>query len=293
MSLTPRHPGPGPGPVRLLVVDVDGTLLTSGKRLTAAAAEAVVAAREAGLAVTLATGRMVEAVAHWIRDLGLRTPQIGNNGADILDPVTGLRLLHIAMAPAAVGLLLRFARRHDCLPVLFSGARVLAAERRDDLWLIERNNEPVELVSWEELLRPDREVEKALYLDRRHPERLPPLRSRLLGEIADGEPVPFDAQITEPGILNFCHPRATKIEAVRWLCGHLGIALSEVAAVGDGENDAALLGGVGLGIAMGNAAPPTRAAAAVTVADNDHGGVVQAIREVVLPRAGLAAASTG
>jgi hydroxymethylpyrimidine pyrophosphatase-like HAD family hydrolase len=53
-------------------------------------------------------------------------------------------------------------------------------------------------------------------------------------------------------------------------------------AVGDGDNDAELLAGVGLGVAMGNATDNSRAAALVQVSDNEHDGLAEAIRRFAI-----------
>jgi hydroxymethylpyrimidine pyrophosphatase-like HAD family hydrolase len=104
-------------------------------------------------------------------------------------------------------------------------------------------------------------------------------------EVAACPAVRVSALITEPGILNFCDPAATKLQAVAWTCEYLGCRLDDVIAVGDGDNDADVLAGVGLGVAMGNASPAARAAAVRSVPDNDHDGLAVAIRDIVLPAA--------
>lgn len=267
---------------QILILDVDGTLLTPDKVFTARAAAAVRAASAAGIRVSLATGRMYEAVAHWVRELGLDAPQIGNNGADIVNPDTGERFVHVQMRRSSVDALLDRAAVENCLPVLFSGERVLAPRRTDDLWLIERNNEPVDIVPDTVLRDPSMAVEKVLFLDRSNPEQMQNIHDEI-ADARDGRKLPPMAmQITESGILNFGHPKATKVSAVGWLCAYLGLPLSSAAAVGDGANDTEMIRAVGLGIAMGNAVEETRQAADATVADNEHDGVVEAIRQYVL-----------
>lgn len=66
------------------------------------------------------------------------------------------------------------------------------------------------------------------------------------------------------------------------LLDHTGLKASDVMAVGDGSNDLELIRGVGLGIAMGNAAPSVKAVAKAVVSDNDEGGVAEAIERFIL-----------
>ena len=274
---------PFSGTCRALILDVDGTFLNSAKAITAAVRAAVIAARQAGVPVCFATGRMYEAIAPWVAELGLTAPQIGNNGADVVDPASGRRLWHRCLSPATVGWLLDRGEALGFEPVLFSGPRVVARRRTPDALLIERNQEFVQPVAAAELRSPSLAVEKLLYLSLTRADELAGLRDRLTQTAAGQRDVHFAALITERGILNFCDPAATKLQAVARVCELLGCSLEDVIAVGDGDNDVDLLGGVGLGIAMGNASPAARAAAAMTVPDNDHDGLAVAITETVLP----------
>jgi Cof subfamily protein (haloacid dehalogenase superfamily) len=278
------------GSCRVLFLDVDGTLLDSDKTLTRAVRDAVVEAAGAGISVCLATGRMFEAVAHWVNELGLTSPQIANNGADVVDPTSRRRLLSRLLSPASVAWLLDRGESLGFVPVVFSGHRVMTTAWTPDHRLIERNNEVAEIVPPATLRDPALEVEKVLYLSVSRADELPALRDALnrAGTLLDG--VRFAALITERGFLNLSDPAATKLMAATWVCTFLGCGLADAIAVGDGDNDAELLAGVGLGLAMGNANPAARAAAAHAVPDNDHAGLACAIRQFVLPAAASAAA---
>jgi len=269
-------------PLRLLVLDVDGTLLTADKRMLPEVKAAVRDVVTAGLEVALATGRMYPAVRPWIEELGLRTPQICNNGADIVDPASGRFLLNLVLDSGVATRVLAFGREAGVTLAAFSGPRVLAPVHTPDHYLIERNNEPVEVIPEQDFYSVAFTTEKLLFLDQAHPERLTQLRDQLLAQFNHHRPLPFSVEITEPGILNVCHPQACKAEALRHLCEILKVPLAAVAAIGDSDNDAGMLAIAGLGIAMGNATPPTLAQADVVVPDNEHAGVVTAIRQYIL-----------
>ncbi|OGV62356.1 MAG: hypothetical protein A3K19_15905 [Lentisphaerae bacterium RIFOXYB12_FULL_65_16] len=269
----------------LLTLDIDGTFVNSKKEVTPAVRDAVRGLVQRKFAVTFATGRMFEAVRPWAMDLGLQTPLICNNGADIVEPGSGRRVASRPLGHEAVAWLLDHGREQDLTTILFCGPRVLGWRHTTDDWLIERNRELVEAVPIEVLGAATLTVEKLLYLDRHHPERLEAMRDRL-NEVARTRGRPFVAQISEPGILNFSHPEATKPHALVTLCRILGITPAQVIAIGDGDNDAAILAAAGLGIAMGNATPQARAAARIQVPDNDHDGVAVAIQDIILPLLG-------
>jgi hydroxymethylpyrimidine pyrophosphatase-like HAD family hydrolase len=85
-----------------------------------------------------------------------------------------------------------------------------------------------------------------------------------------------------PEFIEMISPSVSKGEAVAWLVGQLGVDLRQVLAIGDGENDVEMLQLAGIGVAVANAMPATKAAADVCVAANDESGVAEALRRFVL-----------
>ena len=89
------------------------------------------------------------------------------------------------------------------------------------------------------------------------------------------------ATFSKPNYLEIIAPGVDKARAVIELAQTLGVDLSQVAAIGDGENDVEMLQAVGLGIAMGNACDAAKAAAGWLTGTNDEGGVAQAVRRLM------------
>ncbi len=267
---------PGATP-RLLILDVDGTLLTSQKEFPPPVKAAIRDALAAGLEISLASGRMYSAILPWVREFGLRTPQVCNNGAEVVHPVDGRRLVHHRLDPGRVRALLDLGKRRRLVTLLYSGDSVLGSRRTPDLWLVERNSEMVRIVPETELYDCAGRVEKVLFLARNRPQRVEEFGKELM-QSAGRE---LSISVSEPGILNVCHPKATKMEAVAFLCRVLGITLQECAAVGDGENDVEVLENVGYAVAMGNAVAAARKAAGWIAPDNDHAGAAAAVRRLL------------
>ena len=86
----------------------------------------------------------------------------------------------------------------------------------------------------------------------------------------------------ERSSLEFTAAGADKGAGLDDLCALLGIDPAQTIAVGDADNDLAMMRVAGLAVAMGNANENARAAASVSVADNDHGGVAEAIERFLL-----------
>ncbi len=268
---------------RLLLVDVDGTTVDPRKRLLPEVKLALREAQARGLHVAFATGRMYRSIAHWVQELGLRTPQITNNGADIVDPRTGNYLERRSLAGEMAVQVLAAGHEMGASVALFRGDAVYAWKKTADHWLLERNNEPVTEIPYAELIAMRPDAEKLLFLDIVQPERLYAVRDELARRFRrpDGS-LPFYMEITESGILNICHPEASKKMAMQRLCQHLRIPLSAVAAIGDSENDSEMVAAAGLGIAMGNAVPDTLRGAKHVAPTNAEIGVIPAICETVL-----------
>ena len=72
---------------------------------------------------------------------------------------------------------------------------------------------------------------------------------------------------------------ATKGEALRFLCRHLGVDVRDTMAFGDGSNDMSMIQAAGIGVAMANADPALQAAADFVTDTNDADGVAKAIEK--------------
>ena len=94
--------------------------------------------------------------------------------------------------------------------------------------------------------------------------------------------LPVTMAVSASGNMEITGESVNKGTGLKLLCGHLGLPLSQTAAVGDGENDRELLRLAGLAVAMENASASIRAAAAVTVPDCDHDGAAVAMERYML-----------
>ena len=91
--------------------------------------------------------------------------------------------------------------------------------------------------------------------------------------------------ISKPFFLEFTDNGIDKRHSLARLCAHLGIDLSDVVAIGDGNNDAGMIHLAGLGISMANGAPEVRAIADHVTGSNMEDGVAQAVERFVLAKA--------
>jgi hypothetical protein len=255
-------------PVRLAAIDVDGTLTPAiGQTLTPRVARALKGAQEAGITVTVATGRRVAYTAPLLEGIGLRadTPLITSNGAvtRTLDGETMDRcLLKSQIARGLCGILRPFGALVFTFDRPGRGELVLEdmeeAEGRVALW-VEANRNAIEVV---------KPIEDAL-LDGEDP-----IQGMAAGDVGqmrkaeqavkasewanDCECVRTEYPARNLSILDILPHGVSKASALEKLATRLGVERREVMAIGDNWNDVEMLKWAGQGVMMGNAARELR-----------------------------------
>lgn len=272
--------------IRLVALDLDGTLLNSKKLISPRNLAALERARAQGVLVVPITGRPAQGLPQPVLDLpGLRYA-VTSNGATIRDLVAGRVLLekhldartcldvleacrHFAMIREAfrdgVGYLSR--EDYDTLCLRHAGSPILP-------YLLDtRQVLPGTVVQF--LQRDARPVEELFFLTD-SPETKADLRRTLepLPGIGFADPFPNDLEVIAGDI--------DKGEALRYLLRQLDIAPEQTLALGDGGSDLPLLQAAGIGVAMGNAVDHVKQGADAVTATCDEDGVALALERFVL-----------
>jgi len=274
--------------IRLLAVDVDGTLVTPENQISDATRAALHRVREAGVEVAIATGRRYRNAQGAIRELGLPVPSVCLGGA-LVKGKDG-RTLHAQAFEAsefgAVASLFR-ERGHTVVAQRDSdrdgGADFLLDESvpwnpptRD---YHERNAEFAEPV--ERL--PDQARDDVLVVGTFG--ALTELQ-RLERELYRIHREAFTAHVM-PGFFNqgyYCEvvpSRVSKWTGLRRLGGLLGISPAEICAVGDERNDVSMISAAGVGVAMGNACEELKQAADLVTGRHDEDGLVEVVERIL------------
>lgn len=291
------------GRIRLLVLDVDGTVTTSRHEISPATAAAIRRVQAAGIGVVLATGRRYRDVLPVARRLAVDTPLVTASGALVKRPSDHVTLARASFAAGVLEKVLQaivaaghepvvytdsFALGYDfhCrglegagLAVTASDAPVESAARSGLAEYLEKNRGLAHVV-------PD--------LDRAVPAGA--FAGFTMGGLAEMTALEEALHAAFPGGLalhTIRSPRyrdwmceiapagVTKWSGVLQLAEQWGIAPAEICAVGDDVNDLPMLRSAGLGIAMGNARPEVLAAVNRVVASSDDDGLVE-VAEIVI-----------
>ncbi len=271
--------GPAPDLIRLVLSDMDGTLLlpdhTVGDRVLAGLAQL----READVEFTLASARPPRAMLPIIRELGIDVPFAAFNGGTLAHP-DGSVLKRHSVDRRAVDTSLALFARHPVAIWLFA----------DDEWYLTDPNTEYLQAELDALgYRYVQVKDFTPYLDRVDKivatcadfDLLARLEHELSGLI-DGQAL---AARSQNYYLDVTALLANKGEALAALAAHLHIPLAQTAALGDGGNDVAMFRRAGLSVAMGQAEASVKAHADHVTASNREQGVADAIARLILPRA--------
>lgn len=269
---------------KLLALDIDGTLLTTAGEITPATHAALHRAREAGIAVTLATGRRLSTAGHYSAALGITLPLILQSGAQIVDPASAEVLYRNPLPGGRAAAVVRITVEEGVQPILYENRAVdqsllIGPPEYDSpplkRYILERPGR-VQRLSYDELAAVEAPLElaviDALPAAQRVAARVTLAHCRTLISYSTG---------LDSYFLEVFHATCSKGEALRHLAQRLGIAMSEVIAVGDNYNDREMLEAAGLGVAMANAEPEIIAVADQVTRSNDEDGIAALIDDLL------------
>ena len=272
--------------IQMILLDLDGTLLTSDKRLSPGNRAALERAAARGIHIVPSTGRFYSGIPQVVRELPFVRYVVAINGAQIYDAAEDKVLRRADISPGDAD---RLFQRMDQLPVLY--------DCYIDGWgcMDRRQYEQVESYIADptvrrmilELRRP---VDGLRDYVRRTGSSVQKTQMYFRSTAArDAEMERFirdfpDLSVTSSVSFNIeiNAGNASKGEGLRFLCRHLGIDPENAMACGDGSNDISMLQAAGVGVAMANADQRLLAAADYVTDTNGNDGVARAVERFCL-----------
>jgi Cof subfamily protein (haloacid dehalogenase superfamily) len=262
-------------PIRLVLADVDGTLVTQQKVLTAKTKEAVEKLREAGILFATTSGRPPAGMPTVIKDVNLTTVVAGFNGGVFvtprLEPIVTRDLPKDAAARA-----LQLISEHGLVAWLYT----------DTVWYVEDPTGPhVDRESRTVGFGPEVTSDYSPYIGQ---------TAKIVGVSDDHKAVSACEKVvqeelgqvcaarSQPYYLDVTHPAANKGSVVNFLSAAYLIPNSSVATIGDMPNDVLMFENSGMSIAMGNASKEVQAQANFVTESNEEEGFAHAIERFVL-----------
>ena len=269
--------------VRLLALDIDGTLLTDDKRLTERTGAALQRALAAGVACVPVTGRPFSGMPQELLGIPGMRYVISSNGAVTDDLKTGQKLRKELIDPETAAQILRIPLERGLIYNVFIDGMGYSDpssfERLTGIFkgtvledYVERSRRCSDDVLG--LLRASEGAENIWMIaeDGQHRDAL----NSLIMASWDVRTVLTARRDIEVG-----SPRADKGLALQQLAGHLGIGREQILAIGDNENDLGMFRAAGIAVAMGNATDASKQAADLITAGNSEDGAAMVIEAVL------------
>ena len=267
--------------IRLITLDLDGTLLNSKKELSPENAAALQWAADQGIEIVPTTGRFYGGMPEVIRNLPYLHYAITINGAQVYDVRNDVGIakaeIPVARAVELMAWLDQFPVIYDCFMDNWGWMTRSLQEKADEF---APNEHYAKMLK--ELRTPVDEL-KAFLTERGHDIQKSQffakdmdLRAKLMEEI----PQRFPDLIVSSAVVNNVEindKNAHKGNAIRQLAEHLGLDMSQVLAFGDGSNDISMLQEAGIGVCMENGLDSVKAVADYITDSCDEDGVAKAI----------------
>jgi Cof subfamily protein (haloacid dehalogenase superfamily) len=263
-------------PIKLLALDLDGTIVTDLHDIPPRVQTAIKAATAQGVQVVIATGREYPVSRKFIELLGLRTPVICYQGALIYDPVPDRIIASETIPLPLAHHLIDQARAQQLALHLYFGhqAFVEAPTALSRALLTRTGILPAEV----------NDLKQAI--------ESPPLKGLIVhpaGEagaaaarLATAISPKLSVFRSHAELIEVTSPKVSKGHALATLAGHYGIPQQEVMAIGDQDNDIEMIAWAGLGVAMGNASPGAKDAADHLAPPITEDGAAWAIEKFIL-----------
>jgi len=267
---------------KLLVVDVDGTLVDKNGSISAEDRETLAKVRQRGIQISLSTGRAAQACLGILDQLSLDGYHMFFDGALVIEPRQCIEIYVQPIDSAVAKEAIEFAHRNDIYLEFFSATHYFT-EYESRFSEIRRSFFGIEptVVDFTDLWKRERIVKAQLIAS--SPQEAAKAE-KFYNHFEGSLHFSWARTPAYPSIdfINVIAPEVSKGKALEALASHLGVSLDEVIAVGDGTNDIPLLTSAGLAVAMGDAPDQVKAVADYITLDIDHNGLAAAIEKFLL-----------
>lgn len=267
--------------IKLIAIDIDGTLINSKHEITPFTKDAIQEARDRGIKVVLCTGRPFLGAQRYIHELGLDLQEeylITYNGALVQNTLTKEALHHFGLSGtdykriAALADIIGTHFHAQDFTAMYTSNRDMSLYTGHDSYF---TTMPIKYRTIDEI-EDEHVFSKMMLID----------EEKILDEAISQIPAPYFEQYTifksAPYYCEVLDRRASKGRAVRRLAESLHISQSEVMAIGDHPNDLDMVQYAGFGVAMGNAVAELKNRADYITETNDENGAAKAIVKFAL-----------
>jgi hypothetical protein len=264
--------------IKLVLSDVDGTLVTKDKVLTDKSIEVVHELGEAGIIFALTSARPPQGLAMFVEPLHLTTPLSGFNGGLITD--TSFRVLkEKAIESALAAPIIELLQAHELSVWVYQDADWYVLDPDEPHVDHEAKTcecEPTVVANFDGVETSVTKIVGVSDDSRASAAANEAMQRRFAGQVL--------ATRSQSYFLDVTHPDASKGNVVKYLSTLYDIPTSDIATIGDMQNDLSMFAVSGLSVAMGNADDEVKSAAREVTTSNDDEGFANAIKKFILSK---------
>lgn len=258
---------------KMLVLDIDGTLLTSEHTISPKTKEALIKLSKQGVYVVLASGRPTPGMLPLIKELELDQATnyfISYNGAHLNNAMTNEILFADQLEVDTIHKFHAIANQFDGALITYTSDS-LAVSKTNEWVELEARLNGMQTTIFDEVSAFQLPTPKMIIANETEP------TAAALEAAKEMYGKDFQLSISLPCFLEITSKTVDKALTLKRLCDHLQIDIQDVVTCGDGGNDISMIQAAGTGVAMDNANDTVKAAANYVTASHDHDGIVEVI----------------
>lgn len=267
--------------IKLIAIDMDGTLLTDHQTITPKNVEAIQAATKAGIQVVLASGRPLTGLKHYSEQLGLWSKghyTVTFNGALVQENLTDQPILEHTLPFETFQTFYELSQKlglhihAEDKDAMYTPNRAISRYTAGESALVDLPLNYRPMAEFD----PKARFSKVMLID--DPKLIAAAQPKIPQSLRDQ----YYIVNSTPYFIEVMNKNVSKGKAIAELAQYLHLQANEVMAIGDERNDLTMLDYAGTGVAMGNAVPQVKAKANVITLTNNDSGVGQAIQDYAL-----------
>ena len=267
---------------KLLVLDIDGTLVGKAGTISPENKQALARASASGVTVSLCTGRSLTGCRPVLAELALNGCHIFYDGALVINPASNHEVFVQELEVTAIKKAVDWSHRQGLDIEIYSSTRYFAEHEN---WSTETHrkyfNTTPTFVNYPDLLGRERIIKIGAVANSSAE------REKITNFCREFQGIFNFSWVTSPSFpdaefINIVSPQVSKGRAVSELAGYLGIARAEIIAVGDGKNDISMLAAAGFGVAMQNSPDTLKSIAGYITTDVEENGLAAAVEKFII-----------
>ncbi|MFD2305718.1 sugar-phosphatase [Enterococcus termitis] len=266
--------------VKLVAIDIDGTLLDSNRNITPKVKETLQKANEKGIYIVLCTGRPLPGVKEQLTELDLYGDNdyvITYNGSLVQATKSNEIISQYSLSYddfLEIELMSRKVGTHLHTiddKAVYTANRDIGKYTVHEAYLVDM---PLKYRAVDEMT-PDMSIIKMMMIDE------PDVLDKAISQLPESFTSKYTTVKSTEFYFEILNKEASKGNALAKLAEHLGIDQSETMAIGDNENDLSMIEYAGIGVAMGNATENIKRAADIQTSSNDEDGVAEVLLKYI------------